>query len=110
MEIILILGCIGIYVLIVWLISKITMPISNLISLTLIGETLTLITYLNNTSESDIMEVLNKKEIREQLKDIKNIVENDIHPTVSPNNWYIYSNVHNEIEQLEILLKRNDAT
>ena len=55
------------------------------------------------------MEALNKKEIREQLEIIKNIVENDVHPAVSPDNWYIYSNLHDEIEQLEILLKQNDV-
>ena len=54
------------------------------------------------------MAELNKqKEIREQLEDIKNIVENDVHPVVSPDNWYVYSNLHDEIEQLEILLKQN---
>lgn len=41
MAIIVILGGIGIYVLIGWLLSKIAMPILNLISLILIGETLT---------------------------------------------------------------------
>lgn len=41
MEIIVILGGIGIYVLTGWLLSKIAMPILNLISLILIGETLT---------------------------------------------------------------------
>lgn len=55
------------------------------------------------------MEALNKKEIREQLDSIKNIVENDVHPAVSPDNWYIYSELHDEIEQLEILLKHNDV-
>ena len=55
------------------------------------------------------MEALNKKEIREQLEYIKNIVENDVHPAVSPDNWCIYSSLHDEIEQLEILLKRNDV-
>ena len=55
------------------------------------------------------MEPLNKKEIRERLEDIQNIVENDVHPAVSPDNWYIYSNLHDEIEQLEILLKQNDV-
>lgn len=55
------------------------------------------------------MEELNKQEIREQLECIKNIVENDVHPAVSPDNWYIYSNLYDEIEQLEILLKQNDV-
>ena len=55
------------------------------------------------------MEALNKKEIREQLEYIKNIVENDVHPAVSPDNWCIYSSLHDEIEQLEILLKQNDV-
>ena len=53
------------------------------------------------------MEALNKKEIREQLEDIKNILKNDVHPAVSPDDWYIYSNLHDEIEKLEILLKRH---
>lgn len=52
---------------------------------------------------------LNKKEIRGQLEDIKEIVENDVHPAVSPDNWYIYSNLHDEIEQLEIILRRNNV-
>ena len=55
------------------------------------------------------MEALNKKEIREQFEDVKNIVENDVHPAVSPNNWYIYSNLRDELDQLEILLKQNDV-
>jgi len=55
------------------------------------------------------MEALNKKEIRGQLDYIKNIVENDVHPAVSPDNFYIYSNLHDEIEQLEILLTRYDV-
>ena len=55
------------------------------------------------------MEALNKKEIREQLEDIENIVENDVHPAVSPDNWYIYSNLRDELDQLEILLKRNNV-
>lgn len=55
------------------------------------------------------MEALNKKEIRGQLECIKSIVEKDVHPAVSPDNWYIYSNLHDEIEQLEILLERNDV-
>ncbi len=54
-------------------------------------------------------EAFNKKEIREQLEDIKNLVENDVHPAVSPDNWYIYANLHDEIEQLEILLERYDV-
>lgn len=54
------------------------------------------------------MLALNKKEIREQLDEIKNIVETDVHSAVSPDNWYIYSNLRDELDQLEILLKRND--
>ena len=57
----------------------------------------------------DSIEVLNKNEIREQLNYIKNIVENDVHHAVSPDNWHIYSSLHDEIEQLEILLKQNDV-
>ena len=52
------------------------------------------------------METLNKKEIREQLELIKDIIENEVHPTVSPDRWDIYSVLHDEIEQLELLLKQ----
>ena len=55
------------------------------------------------------MEALNKKEIREQLEYIKTIVENDVHPAVSPDDWYIYSNLGDELDQLVILLKQNDV-
>ncbi len=47
------------------------------------------------------------EEIREQLDEINMIVENDVHLVVSPENWYIYSNLHDELEQLEILLRQN---
>jgi hypothetical protein len=55
------------------------------------------------------MEALNQKEIREQLEVVENIVENEVHPVVSPGNWYVYSNLHDELEQLEILLKHNNV-
>ncbi len=55
------------------------------------------------------MEALNKKEIREQLEVIKDIIENEVHPAVSPNRWDIYSALHDEMEQLEILLKRYEV-
>lgn len=55
------------------------------------------------------MEPLNKKEIREQLEEVKSIVENEVHPVVSPDNWYVYASLHDELEQLEILLKHCDV-
>lgn len=55
-----------------------------------------------------MMHELNKKEIQEQVEYIEGIIENDLHPIVSPDNWWIYSNLHDELEQLKILLKRND--
>lgn len=51
----------------------------------------------------------NQKEIREQLEEVENIVENEVHPVVSPDNWYVYSSLHDELEQLKILLKHNNA-
>ncbi len=56
-----------------------------------------------------MVEALNKREIHEQLDEIKSIVEMNVHPAVSPDNWYIYSNLHDELEQLELLLKRNNV-
>ena len=53
------------------------------------------------------MEAINKEEVREQLDDIENLVEIFFHPDVSPDNFYIYSRLHDEIERLEILLKQN---
>lgn len=55
------------------------------------------------------MEALNQKEIREQLEEVENIVENEVHPVVSPDNWYVYSSLHDELEQLKILLKHNNV-
>ena len=55
------------------------------------------------------MEALNQKEIREQLEEVENIVENEVHPAVSPDNWYVYSSLHDELEQLKILLKHNNV-
>lgn len=55
------------------------------------------------------MEALNQKEICEQLEEVENIVENEVHPVVSPDNWYVYSSLHDELEQLKILLKHNNV-
>lgn len=52
-------------------------------------------------------EDISKKEIEGQLESIKNIVDNDVRLAVSPDNWYIYSHLYDEIEQLETLLKLN---
>jgi len=49
------------------------------------------------------------EKIIKKLEDIKSLVENDVHPAVSPDNWYIYATLHDEIEQLEELLKQNDV-
>ena len=54
-------------------------------------------------------EALNQKEIREQLEEVENIVENEVHPAVSPDNWYVYSSLHDELEQLKILLEHNNV-
>lgn len=64
---------------------------------------------VNPKKETDIMEPLYKKEIREQLEEIERIVENDVHHAVSPGSWWVYSNLHDEIKQLELLLERNGA-
>lgn len=55
------------------------------------------------------MKALNQKEIREQLETVENIVENEVHSIVSPDNWYVYSSLHDELEQLKILLKHNNV-
>lgn len=49
-----------------------------------------------------------KKEIRGKLEEIQSFIENEIHTVVSPNNWWIYSNLHDEMEQLMIILERNE--
>lgn len=55
------------------------------------------------------MEALNKQEIHARIDKIKNIVEMYVHPVVSPDNWYIYSDLHDELEQLELLLEQNNV-
>lgn len=52
---------------------------------------------------------LKLEEIREKLEVIEDIIENEVRPIVSPDRYDIYSALHDEIEQLEILLKQNDV-
>ena len=59
-------------------------------------------------AEESVLYSLNKNEIREQLDEIKNMVETDVHSAVSPDNWYVYSNLRDELDQLELLLKLNN--
>ena len=49
------------------------------------------------------------KGICEQLEEVENIVENEVHPVVSPDNWHVYSSLHDELEQLKILLEHNNV-
>ena len=51
------------------------------------------------------MQARNRKEIEEQIDEIKKLVENEVHPALSPDRWYVYSNLHDEIDQLVIILK-----
>lgn len=53
--------------------------------------------------------VMLQEEIRKQLEEVENIVENEVHPVVSPDNWHVYSRLHDELEQLEILLEHNNV-
>ena len=52
---------------------------------------------------------LNRKEIRNQLDEIIKYVDDEVHPAVSPDRWYVYSNLHDEITQLKILLEQNNV-
>lgn len=53
---------------------------------------------------------LNKKEIREQLEEIEKIIKEELRPALwNGTRWYIYMNLHDEFEQLEIILKRNEV-
>lgn len=56
-----------------------------------------------------MIESLTKREIRGQLEEIQNFIENEVHTVVCPDNWWIYSNLHDEMEQLMIILKRNEV-
>ena len=49
---------------------------------------------------------VDKKEINESLSEIEQYVENDVHPAVSPDNWYVYSELHDLLEQFRITLKQ----
>jgi hypothetical protein len=55
------------------------------------------------------MESQTKREIKGQLEEIQSLIENEVHPIVSPNNWWVYSNLHDEMEQLIIILERNEV-
>lgn len=52
---------------------------------------------------------LNRKEIRNQLDEIIKYMDDEVHPAVSPDRWYVYNNLHDEITQLKILLERNNV-
>lgn len=56
-----------------------------------------------------MMELQTKKEIRGQLEEIQNLIENEVHTVVSPDNWWVYANLHDEMEQLMIILERNEV-
>ena len=58
-------------------------------------------------SDDLVLNPLNSNEIREQLNEIKSVIENDAHPALSPDYWHVYSSLHDELDQLEILLERN---
>lgn len=49
-----------------------------------------------------------KQKIIEQLNEIYRIVENEVHPVVSPDNWHIYSHLRDEIDLLALMLKENN--
>ncbi len=56
-----------------------------------------------------MMEPQTKIEIKGQLEEIQNFIENEVHTVVSPDNWWVYSNLHDEMEQLMIILERNEV-
>ena len=56
--------------------------------------------------ESIYWMALDKKEITGQIDDIIEYLDNTVHPVVSPDNWYVYSELHDLIEQLKITLKQ----
>lgn len=56
-----------------------------------------------------IVEPQTKREIRGQLEEIQNFIENEVHIVVSPDNWWVYANLHDEMEQLMIILERNEV-
>ena len=43
-----------------------------------------------------------RKEIVAQIDDLLKFADEQIHPIVSPDNWWIYSNLHDDLEQLKI--------
>jgi len=50
-----------------------------------------------------------KKEIIEQINEIKEYVDSMIHPIVSPDDYWIYSNLRDLIDQLQIILKQKNV-
>lgn len=58
---------------------------------------------LSNMIKAILTDITEGK-IREQIEEINGIVENDVHQAVSPENWHIYSNLHDALAELESLL------
>lgn len=43
-----------------------------------------------------------KKEILGQIDDLMTFVDNEVHPIVSPEDYWVYSNLYDDLEQLKI--------
>ena len=47
-----------------------------------------------------------KKEIAGLIDEITEYIDKTVHPAVSPDNWYVYSEIHDLVEQFRIVLKQ----
>lgn len=56
--------------------------------------------------ESILWMAMDKKEVTEQIDDIIEYLDKTVHPVVSPDNWYVYSELYDLIEQFRITLKQ----
>jgi len=46
-----------------------------------------------------------KEEVTDIITELKDYIENVVHPTVSPTNWNVYSELHDLVDRLEEALK-----
>ena len=53
------------------------------------------------------MQAQDRKEIEGQIDEIKKLIEDEVRISLTPDKWYVYMELRNEVEQLVIILKRN---
>ena len=61
-----------------------------------------------NRNIKKFMHKANHLKAEHKLDEIRQYLDNNLHPLVSPNNWDVYSDLRNLIDELEELIRNDD--